>query len=167
MHGKIHGLSYMEISNLQYIQGPHLQITLLLHLSEIVQPRCELHSAGKIKIMAKVGLVYHSFSFMIIPLNIVSIYMFVRHLPTLLIFSARSSALKPRSLFRPCLKLSPSRTYASFPLVWSSRPNVHAKVLLPWQDEENRLKIPFKKQKVSIGNTNDIGDLFKCSYTLK
>jgi hypothetical protein len=37
MHDKLHGLSYMEISNLQYIQGLHLQITLLLHLSKIVE----------------------------------------------------------------------------------------------------------------------------------
>jgi len=136
--------------------------------------------------MANAGLVYHSFTFIGVSLNIIDISMLARHLPTLLIdtsmlarhlptlliFSARSSALKPRSLFRPCLKLSPSRTYASFPLVWSSRPNVHANVLLPWQDEkiEKKLdkKIPSKKLKVSIGNTNDIGDLsFNCSHPLK
>jgi hypothetical protein len=49
MHGKIHGLSYMEISNLQYIQGPRLKITLLLHLFKIVETKCELLSAKSSK----------------------------------------------------------------------------------------------------------------------
>lgn len=53
------------------------------------------------------------------------------YLPTLRIFSVRSSGEKPRFLFRPCLRLSPSRTYESFPRECNVLSSEHARVLLP------------------------------------
>lgn len=52
-------------------------------------------------------------------------------LPTLRMFSVRSSALKLRSPLRPCLILSPSRMYVRYPLWCSSRLREQARVLLP------------------------------------
>jgi hypothetical protein len=59
-------------------------------------------------------------------------------LPTLRMFSARSSAPKLRSLFSPCLRLSPSRTYVRWPLPCSSRLSAHASVLFPDQVKTDR-----------------------------
>jgi len=54
-----------------------------------------------------------------------------QNVPTLRMFSARSSALKLRSRFNPCRRLSPSRTYVRWPLMCNSRLNAHASVLFP------------------------------------
>jgi hypothetical protein len=71
-----------------------------------------------------------------------------QNVPTLRMFSARSSALKLRSRFNPCLRLSPSRMYVRWPRMCNSRLSAHASVLFPVIDV--RIFLNFKGSANSV-----------------